>query len=95
MPAFVTEYPQFFTATIQAWKKLLEPNKYKDIIIGSLEFLVKDKRVTLNAFVIMNNHIHLIWQMQALIHPQHVQQDFLKYTAQHIKADLQKTIRRF
>lgn len=38
----------------------------------------------------MSNHIHLIWQMQPLIHPQHVQRDFLKYTAQQIKLDLQK-----
>ncbi len=28
--------------------------------------------------------------MQPLIHPQHVQRDFLKYTAQKIKFDLQK-----
>ena len=28
--------------------------------------------------------------MQPLIHPQHVQRDFLKYTAQQIKFDLQK-----
>ncbi|HLG38957.1 MAG TPA: transposase, partial [Chitinophagaceae bacterium] len=90
MPAFITEYPQFFTATIQDWKKLLEPDKYKDIIVNSLRFLVEDKRIKLNAFVIMSNHIHLIWQMQPLIHPQHVQRDFLKYTAQRIKADLQK-----
>ena len=90
MPAFITEYPQFFTATIQDWKKLLEPDKYKDIIVNSLRFLVEDKRIKLSAFVIMSNHIHLIWQMQPLIHPQHVQRDFLKYTAQRIKADLQK-----
>ena len=29
--------------------------------------------------------------MQPIIHPQHVQRDFLKYTAQQIKHDLQKT----
>ncbi len=28
--------------------------------------------------------------MQPLIHPQHVQRDFLKFTAQQIKLDLQK-----
>ena len=38
----------------------------------------------------MSDHIHLIWQMQPLIHTQHVQRDFLKYTAQKIKLDLQK-----
>jgi putative transposase len=90
MPAFITEYPQFFTATITDWKKLLEPDKYKNIIINSLRFLVEDKRIKLFSFVIMSNHIHLIRQMQPLIHPQHVQRDFLKYTAQQIKSDLQK-----
>jgi REP element-mobilizing transposase RayT len=90
MPAFVTEYPQFFTASIKGWYKLLEQDKYKDIIINSLRFLVKNKRIKLYAFVIMSDHIHLIWQMQPLIHPQHVQRDFLKYTAQRIKHDLQK-----
>jgi len=91
MPAFITEYPQFFTASIKGWNKLLENDKYKDIIIQSLRFLVEDKRIKLYAFVVMSDHIHLIWQMQPLIHPQHVQRDFLKYTAQRIKHDLQKT----
>lgn len=90
MSLLITEYPQFFTATILNWKKLLKPDKYKDIITDSLRFLVEDQRITLNSFVIMVNHIHLIWQMQALIHPQHVQRDFLKFTAQQIKKDLKK-----
>ena len=90
MPVFFTEYPQFFTASIQGWYKLLEQDKYKDIIINSLRFLVEDKRIKLYAFVIMSDHLHLIWQMQPLIHPQHGQRDFLKYTAQRIKHDLQK-----
>jgi REP element-mobilizing transposase RayT len=90
MPAFITEYPQFVTATINNWQNLLEYDKYKDIIVNSLRYLVEDKRIKLYAFVIMSNHIHLIWQMQPLIHPQHVQRDFLKYTAQRIKYDLQK-----
>ena len=90
MPALITEYPQFFTATIVGWKKLLEPDKFKDIIISSLRFLVEDKRVKLFSFVIMSNHIHLIWQMQPLIYPQHVQRYFLKFTAQKIKAALQE-----
>lgn len=90
MPAFITEYPQFFTTSIKGWYKLLEPDKYKDIIIDSLRFLVEDKRIKLFSFVIMADHIHLIWQMQPSIHPQHVQGDFLKYTAQKIKHDLQK-----
>jgi len=36
-------YVYFYTATILNWKKLLEPDKYKQIIIDSLKHLV-DKR---------------------------------------------------
>ncbi len=53
---------QFFTATIYEWQPILADNQHKDIIIKSLQFLVSDQRIELNAFVIMSNHIHLIWQ---------------------------------
>ena len=90
MPNIITEYPQFVTITNLEWKKLLKPDKYKDIVIDSLRFLVNEKRIILNAFVIMDNHLHLIWQMQAGVKAKDVQRDFLKYTGQKIKADLQK-----
>ncbi len=54
---------QYFTSTILDWQHLLKPDKYKNIIIQSLQFLEKEKRIELNAFAIMSNHIHLIWQM--------------------------------
>ncbi len=90
MVSIITEYPQFFTATNLEWKRLLKPDKYKDIIIGSMRFLVKYKRVKIFSFVIMENHIHLIWQILPDNDPEAVQRDFLKYTAQRIKKDLQK-----
>jgi len=85
------QYPQFFTATILEWKYLLAKNAFKDIIISSLQFLVKDRRVVLYGFVLMPNHIHLIWQIQDKHERAKVQQSFLKYTAQQMKFELQKT----
>lgn len=90
MESIITEYPQFFTATNLEWKKLLKPDKYKNIILESLRFLVENKRIRLYAFVIMDNHLHLIWQMLAGINTEAVQRDFLKFTAQQIKKDLTK-----
>jgi REP element-mobilizing transposase RayT len=58
-------WPQFFTATIQGWKYLLKDDRYKLIIINCLNYLVKNSKVKINAFVIMSNHIHLIWQATA------------------------------
>lgn len=86
-----TEYhPQFFTATILEWKKLLQPDKYKQIIIDSLKFLVNEQRVIVTAFVILDNHLHIIWQAVNGFTPQQVQHNFLRYTAQQIKFDLQE-----
>lgn len=86
-----TEYhPQFFTATILDWKPLLADDRYKQILLSSLSFLVKEQRVVINSFVIMSNHIHLIWQAVNGFTPQQVQHSFLKFTAQQIKFDLEK-----
>ena len=91
-----TEYhPQFFTSTILEWKHLLKEDKYKNILLESLRFLVKEQRVKINSFVIMSNHVHLIWQAINGFAPQQVQQSFLKYTAQQIKFDLQKNNSQF
>ncbi|MGB3155326.1 MAG: hypothetical protein WBB06_12040 [Chitinophagaceae bacterium] len=94
MQPIITEYPNYFTATNLEWKKLLQPDKYKNIVINSMKFLVKDKRVKIFSFapiaIGVDNHIHLIWQMLPNNDPEGVQRDFLKYTAQRIKKDLQK-----
>jgi putative transposase len=81
---------QFYTATILEWKYLLKSNTYKQIIIDSLAFLVREKRVKIYGFVIMDNHIHLIWQGTDLHSLKHSQLSFMKFTAQQIKFDLEK-----
>ncbi len=84
-------YPsQFFTATIHEWQHALAEDKHKDIIIDSLKFLVNKKRIELNAFVIMSNHIHLIWQPLFGHVPSSIQASFMKYTAQQLKRSLIK-----
>ncbi len=83
-------WPQFYTATIYQWKHLLTEDKHKDIIIESLKFLVHEKRIVLNAFVIMSNHIHLIWQPLFGFTTSDIQASFMKYTAQQLKRMLTK-----
>ena len=90
MTKIITEYPHFFTATILEWKKLLKPDKYKDIIIDSMRFLVTKQRVIIYGFVIMINHLHIVWQMNSGVKRSDVQRDFLKFTAQKIQRDLKK-----
>jgi REP element-mobilizing transposase RayT len=87
---FEQQHISFFTATILSWKKLLQPDRYKKIITDSLNFLVKEKRFWVYGFVIMPNHIHILWKIREPYLRQNIQRDFLKYTAQQIKKDLEK-----
>ena len=82
---FISEqWPVFFTATIQHWKFLLHPDDHKLIIIDSLRFLVKQRRIYLYGFVIMSNHIHLIWQPLCHFTHEQVRSSFLKFTARQL-----------
>ena len=78
-------HPQFFTATILEWKHLLKEDDFKDIIIDSLQFLKKEGSIVVYGFVIMPNHIHLIWQIQDGFKQGNIQMRFLKFTAQQMK----------
>ena len=84
IPAFNIESTQFFTATIYKWNQLLADNNHKNIIIDCLKFLVSNKRVELNAFVIMSNHIHLIWQPLPGFTASEIQSSFMKFTAKQL-----------
>ncbi len=87
---YPTIWPQFFTATIQNWKHLLKEDEYKNIIIECLKFLVDNKRVQVNAFTIMSNHVHIIWQPIGAYTLTQVQTSFMTYTAKAIKKKLQQ-----
>jgi REP element-mobilizing transposase RayT len=80
--------PDYYTATILEWKPLLQPAKYKELIINSFRFLVHEKRAKVYGFVIMSNHIHVIWQALGEHTPKELQLSFMKYTAQMILKDM-------
>ncbi|MCW3075655.1 MAG: hypothetical protein JWO32_264 [Bacteroidetes bacterium] len=81
----------FSTYTNLNWISILNDEEFKDIIIRSLQFLVTEKRIVLYAFVIMPNHMHLLWLIREDYILKNVQRDFLKYTAQQIRFKLIET----
>jgi putative transposase len=75
----------FWTATINKWQRLLQENRYKDVIISSLNYLSNEGKIDVFAFVIMPNHIHLIWRTNEMNGKESAQGSFLKYTAHRFK----------
>ncbi len=84
------KFISFFTAAILNWNYLLLNDKYKDIIAESMKYPVADNRVNIYAFVIMPNHIHVVWKLRNEINQEDLQRDFLKFSAQNIKLDLKR-----
>jgi REP element-mobilizing transposase RayT len=78
----------FFTATIHKWLPLLAQEKNRSLIIDYLDKLVKKELLTVYAFVIMPNHIHIIWQQNKLNGKETAQGSFLKYTAHEFLKEL-------
>ena len=52
----------FFTATINNWQNLFADSGMKTVITDSLLWFYQHRRASINGFVIMPNHIHLLWQ---------------------------------
>jgi len=75
----------FWTATINNWQRLLQTDRYKQVIIDSLEYLSSRGKIDVFAFVIMPNHIHLIWRINETNGKETTQGSFLKVTAHQFK----------
>ncbi len=56
----------FWTATIHQWHHLLANEHNKELITAYLKKLSNEELVTIYAFVIMPNHIHMVWQQNKL-----------------------------
>ena len=78
----------FWTATINNWMQLLASDNFKNMIIDSLRFLSHDNKIDVFAFVIMPNHIHLIWRLNSYNGKESPHVSFLKHTAHQFKKEL-------
>jgi len=75
----------FWTATINKWHRLLESDRYKDVIIKSIDYLSNIGKIDVFAFVIMPNHLHLIWRVNELNGKESPHGSLLKYTAHEFR----------
>ncbi len=81
----------FWTATVNQWIKLLEPDNFKNVIIDSLAYLSRLNKIDVFAFVIMPNHIHIIWRINEMNGKEMPHASFLKFTAHQFKKMLTST----
>lgn len=74
-------HTEFLTANILRWQHLLADDQCKKIVLDSLAWLSSMSRCAVNAFVIMPNHIHLLWKIRDGFARREVQGAMLSFTA--------------
>jgi putative transposase len=78
----------FWTDTIKDWKYLLKQDKYKSLIMSSWQELSERGKIIIYGFVIMPNHLHLIWEMKEPNGKEMPHASFNKFTSHRILKDL-------
>lgn len=79
----------FWTITIKDWIHLLKTDEYKMIIVNSLQWLIINELVRIYGYVIMPNHIHLLWEQLKMNGKEFPKNSFEKYTAHQFQKRLQ------
>jgi len=74
----------FWTITINKWQHLLRADDNKMVVMNSLQWLVQNKLVRIYGYVIMPNHIHLLWDQLKMNGKELSKNSFEKYTAKSL-----------
>ena len=82
--------PYFWTITIKEWIHLLKPDDYKNIVIESLQWLCSKELIHVYGYVIMPNHLHLLWNQLKMNGKEFPKNSFEKFTSHAFKKKLQK-----
>ena len=74
----------FVSFAVIEWLDVFTRNEYKDILIDSLAFCIKNKGMELFAWCIMSNHVHLIFRSIEGHKPELILGDFKRFTSNAI-----------
>ncbi len=75
--------PYFLTLQVVNWVDIFSRKVYRDIIVDSLNYCVKKKGLWIYGYVIMTNHIHVIFH-SSVGRLSDTLRDFKSYTAKQI-----------
>lgn len=79
----------FVTFTVVDWIDIFTRPVYKEIIVESLNYSIENKGLTVYAWVLMSNHIHLIISAEKNNKLSDIVRDFKKFTSKRIIDEIQ------
>ena len=89
----IPDHLYFITASIVGWKPLFSEPEFAEIVLNSLDWLRREKRMSLFAFVLMPTHLHaIVLPLDRSI--DNLLQNFGSFTAHKILKKLQEEDRK-
>ena len=79
----------FWTNTVKDWIPIFINEEYKTILLSSLSKLVNRQLIIVYGFVLMPNHLHLIWEMKELNGNESPVASFNKFTSHQLAKKIQ------
>ena len=73
----------FVTFTTVNWIDVFTRREYKDILVDSLNYCIKNKGLVVYAWVIMSNHVHLVIERRSIA-LEDIMRDLKKHTSRAI-----------
>ncbi|WP_197413294.1 transposase [Pedobacter sp. Leaf176] len=78
----------FWTDTIKDWQNVFTSETYAKIVLSTLKNLKNRKLIVVYAFVLMPNHLHIIWKMAQMNAKEMPHASFNKFTSHKIFEDM-------
>lgn len=82
----------FITFAVVEWVDALSRPYYKDIILDSLKYCQQNKGLVIYAYVIMNNHVHLIASAQEDHNLSDILRDLKKFTSKKLIKEIENNV---
>jgi putative transposase len=80
----------FLTFSTVEWIDIFTNKKYRDIVVGSLQYCIDAKGLELFSWVIMSNHIHLVARAKEGYKMTAILRDMKKFTSKKILKEIQE-----
>ena len=74
----------FLTLTVVRWIDIFSRREFKDLLVDSLTYCIKEKGLNVYSWVIMSNHLHLIASCRSPHTMSDFLRDFKKYTSKAV-----------
>jgi putative transposase len=71
----------FVTFAVVGWIDIFTRREYKDILLDTFRFCIKEKGLVIHAYVIMSNHVHLIISKKGEPSFSDIMRDMKKYAS--------------